>query len=147
MQKEFHLNSIGFIRKNEEKIWLEIEEKFEKGLLRLEDFSHVIVLWWIEGRDTEEDRAILQVYPKVDGTREKVPLVGVFACRSPGRPNPIGLTISKIISKKDNRLYIDRTDAFDNTPILDLKPYIPKSECILSAIVPDFMSSLQKPRE
>ncbi|HUU79278.1 MAG TPA: tRNA (N6-threonylcarbamoyladenosine(37)-N6)-methyltransferase TrmO [candidate division Zixibacteria bacterium] len=147
MLKEFLLNSIGFIRKNEGKIWLEIEEKFEKGLLRLDDFSHVIVLWWIEGRDNKEDRAMLQVYPKVDGTRENVPLVGVFACRSPGRPNPIGLTISKIISRKDNRLYIDRTDAFDNTPILDLKPYIPKSECILSAKVPDFMSSLQKPRE
>ena len=123
MIKDFHLHPIGYIQKNSEKTWLKINKEYEKGLLRLEDFSHVVVLWWIEGKDNEKDRAILQVHPKVDGTRENKPLVGVFACRSPVRPNPIGLTISKIISRVDNILYIDRTDAFDNTPILDIKPY------------------------
>lgn len=146
MAKKFEVKPIGYVRKEEEKTWLEINNEFGTGLDKLEEFSHVIVLWWIEGRDTEADRNTLRVHPKVSGSREESPETGVFASRSPGRPNPIGLTISKILSRKDNILFIDRTDAFDDTPILDLKPYIPNSDCIISAKVPDFMKILQEPR-
>jgi tRNA (Thr-GGU) A37 N-methylase len=52
-------------------------------------------------------------------------LTGVFACRSPVRPNPIALTLCRIRSVKNNIIEIDKIDAFANTPILDLKPYIP----------------------
>ncbi len=147
MKQEFKMNPIGFIRKNETKTWIEITEKFQPGLLNLDKFSHLITIWWIEGRDTKEDRARLQVHPCVDGKREKSPLTGVFACRAPLRPNPIGLTIVKIIKVVDNKIYIDRSDAFNDTPIIDLKPYIPKSDCILNATLPDFMDAIAHPKK
>ncbi len=147
MKNEFKVNPIGYIRKSETKTWIEITKEYQPGLLNLSKFSHLITIWWIEGKDTKEDRARLQVHPCVDGNRENSPLTGVFACRAPMRPNPIGLTIVKILAVEENKVYIDRSDAFHNTPVIDLKPYIPKSDCILNAILPDFMEAIAYPKK
>ncbi len=64
------------------------------------------------------------------------PLSGVFATRAPVRPNLIGLTLCRIISVKDGIVEIDSIDAYDGTPILDLKPYIPP-ESVPDAVVPE----------
>ena len=154
MNNEMILQSIGYVKKREQDsesvTWLEIKEEFLPGLLRLESFSHLIVIWWISGRDTKEDRTRYQYHPRVklDDPNIKVetPLCGVFATRSPGRPNPIGLTTVKILKIEGNKIFIDRHDAFNDTPIIVLKPYIPKSDCILNVKLPDFFSGLSEKR-
>lgn len=99
-----------------------LNKEVQPALRGLDGFSHVWVLWWFNCNDTQEKRSILQVHPRGDS---KNPLTGVFACRSPARPNLIALTLCRVLSVKDNVVEIDKIDAFANTPILDLKPYIP----------------------
>ncbi|MDY6896400.1 MAG: tRNA (N6-threonylcarbamoyladenosine(37)-N6)-methyltransferase TrmO [Thermotogota bacterium] len=121
-KKQFILKPIGFVHKEKGRTTLELNKNLGPACLGLDGFSHVWVLWWFDHNDTQEKRSILQVHPR--GNR-KNPLTGVFACRSPVRPNPIALTLCQIYSVKNNIIEIDTIDAFANTPILDLKPYIP----------------------
>ena len=150
MKDNFDIWPIGFIRKDDDKVWLEIKNEYLAGLLRLDEFSHVITIWWISKMNIKLYRTRLQFHPRVKTAEEKTkiqtPLCGVFATRSPSRPNPIGLTTVKIIEIIDNKIYVDRHDAFDGTPILDLKPYLPKSDCILNVEIPDFFDLLQEKR-
>ena len=99
-----------------------LDKELEPGLLGLDGFSHVWVFWWFDRNDTPVQRAILQVHPR--GNRDN-PLTGVFATRSPVRPNLIGLSLCKIKSVKGNRVEVETIDAFDGTPVVDLKPYAP----------------------
>ena len=115
----YEVRPIGRIHnKKGEPVRLEIFEEYREGLHRLELCSHVKVLWWFHKNDTPEKRGVLKVHPR--GNPEN-PLTGVFATHSPVRPNLIALTICKVLSVKDGIVTIDTIDAFDNTPILDLK--------------------------
>jgi tRNA-Thr(GGU) m(6)t(6)A37 methyltransferase TsaA len=143
----YEIVPVGYFRKDEKNTWIEILDEYKSGMLLMEEFSHLITLWWITGRDNKDDRSILQVNPKVLDGNQETPLSGVFVTRSPVRPNPVGLTIVKIIKIKDNRIFIDRTDAFDKTPIIDIKPYIPRSDCILNVKLPDHFKSLLEKRD
>ncbi|MCF2143441.1 MAG: tRNA (N6-threonylcarbamoyladenosine(37)-N6)-methyltransferase TrmO [Candidatus Heimdallarchaeota archaeon] len=151
MEDCFEIVPIGLVKKTETATWLEVFEKYQKGLLRLEEFSHVITLWWISGRDSKKDRQKLRVRPRVKlGPKQHkvdTPLCGVFATRAPIRPNPIGLTIAKISHIEKNRVFIDRHDAFNDTPLIDLKPYIPKSDSIENVRLPAFFRGLAEKRE
>lgn len=118
----FKVYPIGYVHKSGGKTYLEIEEKYAEGLLGLDGFSHVHVIWWFHKNDTPQKRRILQVHPRHD---PRNPLTGVFATRAPVRPNLIALTTCKIVSIEGRRVYLDDIDAFDGTPVLDLKPYIP----------------------
>jgi tRNA-Thr(GGU) m(6)t(6)A37 methyltransferase TsaA len=122
MKEAFYIYPIGIVRKNEKKIWIEIFDEYTDALLGLEGFSHINVLYWFHKKDTSENRAILQVYPRGDKTN---PLTGVFATHSPVRPNLIALTLCKILSIKDNRINIEDIDALDGSPVIDIKCYIP----------------------
>ncbi len=104
------------------------------AVLHLDKFSHIIVLWWITGHDTPESRRILQDYPP----QEDAELSGVFATRSPARPTPVGLSIVALenLDDRTHRLYIDQIDAIDETPVIDIKPYMPSSDRVDSAKVP-----------
>ncbi|NHJ39410.1 MAG: tRNA (N6-threonylcarbamoyladenosine(37)-N6)-methyltransferase TrmO [Asgard group archaeon] len=149
MKGNFEIIPIGVVKRKQEDTWIEIYDDFKDGLLRLDEFSHIITLWWITGRDTKEDRLRLQHHPKVkaiEGLNDFTVLFGVFATRAPGRPNPIGMTIVRVLKIEKNRIYIDRTDAFNDTPIIDIKPYIPNSDCILNVTLPDFFSALIEKR-
>ncbi|NHK30580.1 MAG: tRNA (N6-threonylcarbamoyladenosine(37)-N6)-methyltransferase TrmO [Asgard group archaeon] len=149
MKDSFEIIPIGVVKKDHEDTWIEIFEDFANGLLRLDEFSHLITLWWIAGRDTKEDRSRLQNHPRVraaEGIKVETPLCGVFATRSPSRPNPIGMTIVRVLKIEKNKIHIDRTDAFHDTPIIDIKPYLPKSDCILNITLPDFFSALIEKR-
>lgn len=121
-EKQFVLKPIGFVQKEKGRTTLELNKNLAPACLGLDGFSHVWVLWWFNHTDTPEKRSILQVHPRGN---KKNPLTGVFACRSPVRPNPIALTLCRIHSVRNNVIEIDTIDAFANTPILDLKPYIP----------------------
>jgi tRNA-Thr(GGU) m(6)t(6)A37 methyltransferase TsaA len=96
---------------------IEIFEEFEEGLKDLEGFSHIWVLYLFH----ESDDYSLQVRPYLDdGAR------GVFACRAPRRPNPIGLSAVRLLSRQGNILRVKGLDMLDGTPVLDIKPYVPE---------------------
>ena len=94
---------------------LEILPAYEAGLTDIEGFSHLYVLWVFD-RNTGYD---LLGTPPTD-TRPH----GVFATRSPRRPNPIGLTVVKLLRREGCRLHVSGVDMLDGTPILDIKPYL-----------------------
>ena len=97
---------------------LEILPEFEIGLTDIEGFSHLIVLWVFD-RLKEEDRRELIGTPPSDSRPH-----GVFATRSPRRPNPIGLTVVELLHREGRSLEVLGLDMLDGTPILDVKPYL-----------------------
>ena len=90
------------------------------GLKGIETFSHVIILYWMHQRDDEESRQTLLVYPRRHAAKIQT---GVFACRSPSRPNPIGLSIVELIRAEKCVLTLKGLDAFEGSPVIDIKPY------------------------
>jgi len=136
MSLEYRIYPVGEVQKKRGATALKIHEPFRDALLGLEGFSHVIVFYWFDRNDTPEKRRILRVHPRRDARN---PLTGVFATRSPVRPNLIGYSIAKIESIQDGSITIDEIDAFDGTPIIDLKPYIPADDAIPTATVPDWV--------
>ena len=110
---------IGWVRKRGGKTLIEIDKKYQPALLGVEKLSEIWVLYWFDRNDTPERRSILQVHPRGNPAN---PLRGVFATRSPVRPNLIALSRCKILSVKGNVIEIDQIDAFADTPVLDLKP-------------------------
>lgn len=95
----FSIHTIGHVKKTKDRTLIVLDKKYEPGLLGLDDFSHVYVFWWFNRNDTPEGRAVLRVQPRGD---RKNPLTGVFATRSPRRPNLIALTLCKIVAVKKN---------------------------------------------
>ena len=122
MSEVFQIFPIGIVKKQNEKVWIELFEAFLDGLLGLEGFSHIYVLYWFHENDTPEKRKTLQVHPRGDKNN---PLTGVFGTHSPLRPNLIALTLCKIVSISGNRIEIEDIDARDGSPVIDIKCYIP----------------------
>jgi tRNA-Thr(GGU) m(6)t(6)A37 methyltransferase TsaA len=135
-QDSFVLSPVGRIRVRDTGATIEIAPKHKDALLGLEGFSHVWVIWWFDRNDDPEKRAVLRVHPRGN---PKNPLTGVFATRSPARPNLIGMTLCRIRSIQGNTIRVEDIDAFDNTPVLDLKPYIPRSDGDPEATVPSWI--------
>ena len=136
MPESFQVFPVGVITKKEDAIWIEIFEPYCDALLGLGGFSHIQVLFWFHENDTADRRKTLQVHPRKD---KKIPLTGVFATHSPRRPNLIGLTLCKIKSIRDRRIEIEDIDAFDGTPVIDVKCYIPGSTSGSDVRVPDWV--------
>ena len=118
VKTQFTVYPIGYVRKTEGRTLIVIDKKYEEGLLRVDRLSHIWVLWWFDRNDTPEKRAVLKVHPQ--GNPQN-PLSGVFATHSPVRPNLIAMTRCKILSVKENVIEVESIDAFDDTPVLDLK--------------------------
>ena len=129
------MQPIGHVRKTEDRTLIVLDERYEPGLLGLKGFSHLHVFWWFDRNDTPEKRQVLQVHPM--GDREN-PLTGVFATRSPMRPNLIALSLCKLTSVRHNVIEVEEIDAFDGTPVLDIKPFIPGHDSAPDAKVPDW---------
>ncbi len=130
------LRFIGVVEKagkQEAKVRVFLE--FCAGLKGIEDFSHLIILYWIHLRDSEKERRTLLVFPR----RHAVDVeTGVFACRSPSRPNPIGLCVVELLKIEGCTLTVKGLDAFEDSPIIDIKPYIPRADSISNARVPEW---------
>ena len=94
---------------------LEILPEYEAGLGDIEGFSHLYVLWVF---DRAEGASLIATPPSDNKPH------GVFATRSPQRPNPIGLTVVTLLRRDANRLAVRGVDMLDRTPILDIKPYL-----------------------
>ncbi len=96
-----------------------LKKKFSEALDGVEKFSHIFVIFWLHKILTTKN-TVLKVHPR---GKLELPLVGIFATRTPNRPNPIGLTLVELLKREENILWVKGLDAFDGTPILDIKPY------------------------
>jgi tRNA-Thr(GGU) m(6)t(6)A37 methyltransferase TsaA len=135
---------IGVVKKQGERAYLEIYPEYVPALKGLQDFSNLWVFYWFHENDTPERRQTFQVHPRRDPAN---PLTGVFACRSPERPNLIGFTACRIISINGNIVEVTNLDARDGTPIVDLKPYIPDGDAIPEALTPEWLKQSKPPTD
>ena len=108
-----------------------IDPGLTEALDDLDDFSHIIVLYWMHR--VAEDEAPLKVRPM---GREGLPLVGLFATRSPNRPNRIGKATVRLLNRQGNILMVKGLDALDGSPVIDIKPYLPGYDSVGDAAVP-----------
>jgi len=102
---------------------IEISDRFSEGLQDIEQSSFLILLYWLD----RANRTALKAIPPHDPSRKEH---GVFATRSPNRPNPIGICVAKLLHRDRNRLIIQEIDALDGTPLLDIKPYSAGIDCM-----------------
>lgn len=115
----FEVRPVGWIRKADGKVEIEVEERYEAALLGVEDLDAIWVLYWFDRNDTPDGRSILRVHPR--GNPEN-PLRGVFATRAPFRPNLIALSRCRVLAVDGNVIRIDDIDALPDSPVLDIKP-------------------------
>jgi tRNA-Thr(GGU) m(6)t(6)A37 methyltransferase TsaA len=136
MSRSFSVNPIGVVKKTDDAARIEIFDEYADGLLGLEGFSHMMVFYWFDQNDTPEKRKTLQVHPRKD---PRNPLTGVFATHSPLRPNPIALTRCKIVAITGNIIEIEEIDAYDGSPVIDIKCYVPASVEDKDVRLPDWI--------
>ncbi len=135
--KDMKIFSIGKIVNTETTVCIELNLRYAGGLKGLEDYSHVQVLWWADGCDNESGRSTLkEKKPYKKGPDE----MGVFATRSPERPNPIAVSNVEIayVDTVEGRVGLYYIDAFDGTQVIDLKPYVPSIDRIDNPQTPDW---------
>ena len=131
------------IQVGERVTWEEIDSRvviydpWVDGLEGLEDFSHVVVIFWLDRPADSE--TLVKVHPQ---GKEDMPLVGLFATRAPMRPNPIGMTTVRLLRLEGNSLHVRGLDTFDGTPVLDIKPYLTRGDLKAEASVPEWLLRL-----
>lgn len=137
-KQTFQMSPIGHIRRNEKDISLEVLEPFRPALKQLDRFSHVMVFWWAHKHDNERSRNALQCEPPY----AKGKITGVFATRAEYRPNPIAMTTCKILKVDEIKgvVTVADIDAYDGTPIIDLKAYFPVCDRVRNAKIPEWLS-------
>ena len=96
---------------------VEILPEFTPALKDLDGFSHIILIYHLH----KSHRGALTVTPFLDSKTH-----GVFSTRAPHRPNPIGLSVVKLVRIEESILYVENLDVLDGTPLLDIKPYVPE---------------------
>ncbi len=133
---QFFVRPVGFVRKTGPEPRIEIEAEFQDALLGLEGFSHILVLYWFHENDDPAIRSTLQVHPRKD---PKNPLMGVFGTHSPARPNLIGITRCRITDITGRTIGLAEIDAFDGSPVIDIKGYIPNDPPLTDVFVPDWV--------
>jgi len=117
-------------------------EEYTEALKGVEEFSHLFVLFWLH-KMSDESKRILKVHPRGRGD---APLLGIFATRAPHRPNPIGLTRVKLLKVEGNVATVQGLDAYDGTPVLDIKPF-DSWDITEDFRVPDWWKKMEKDRK
>jgi tRNA (adenine37-N6)-methyltransferase len=140
------LKPIGYVRNGIQEFsghdWKEvvseivIHPELSEALDNLDEFSHIIVLCWLEKAKRQKLAAKIRMQQN-----PAKPLVGLFATRSPDRPNPIGKTTVKLLERRGNILKVQGLDAFDGTPVIDIKPFIPDYDSTGEAKVPGWVKT------
>lgn len=139
------LKPIGFVKNKvkeprfgnfaEEVSEIIVDEKFTDALNGIEDYSHVIIVYWM-------DKIKDYVTTHQPQGNPDVPIVGIFACRCPRRPNPIANTTVKLIGRKENKIIVKGLDILDGTPVIDIKPYWPQYDKV-DGKIPDWVNKLK----
>jgi len=137
LQSQFILRPVGIVRasasddevrerREESESMVEVFPEFQEALEGLDGFSHIFVLSYLH-KLRPEQIGPLKVRPRrllrAGFKLEELPLVGVFSIDSPTRPNPIGLSLVKLVRREGGKLVVLGLDCFDGTPVLDIKPY------------------------
>jgi len=108
-----------------------LDEAYKEYTRGLEEYSHVLVIFWMD-RPVKK-KLVPLVHPRGDKT---APLVGLFASRSPHRPNPAGLKLAELIRVEKNILTVRSLDAINGTPVVDIKPYHPGYDSLEETGIP-----------
>ncbi len=143
--KKISLSPIGVVRNRVKKPRFgsfknEVSEvvllkKFTNALNGIEDYSHVMVVFWM---DKVKDKVITH---RPQGN-PNVPVVGIFSCRCPQRPNPIAVTTVELLERKANKITVKGLDVLDGTPVIDIKPYWPVYDKVKEARIPSWVNKL-----
>jgi tRNA-Thr(GGU) m(6)t(6)A37 methyltransferase TsaA len=147
---EFTVRAIGTVRSRaNEKVdedWgsvestLVLEPRFRPGLRGLDQFSHVLVVAFLQGASFDPARHLVR---RPRGQAD-MPELGIFAQRAKDRPNPLGITVVPLLEVTAEGLRVRGLDAIDGTPILDLKPYFPQFDSAPGARVPEWVERLMR---
>jgi tRNA-Thr(GGU) m(6)t(6)A37 methyltransferase TsaA len=120
---------------------IEIDARWTELLDGIEEFSHIIVLFWMH-KVSPDAEPPAKVHPR---GRADLPLVGLFATRAPQRPNPIGITTVKLLKRRGNILTVQGLDAIDGTPVIDIKSYMIPRIARNEIRMPEWVAKLQTP--
>ena len=144
--EEIKLKPIGFVKNNvkenrlgnfdNEVSEIVVDKEFKDALDGIEDYSHVIIVYWM-------DRVKEYVIKHRPQGNPEVPIVGIFACRCPKRPNAIAISTVELLGRKGNKIKVKGLDILDGTPIIDIKPYWPKYDKVKNERVPEWVSKLE----
>lgn len=143
--KDITLKPIGFVKNNikeprfgnfaSEISEIIVDEKFTEALKGIDDYSHVIIVYWMNKvRDY-----VITHQPQGNPA---VPIVGIFSCRCPERPNPVAITTVRLVGHEGNRIKVKGLDILDSTPIIDIKPYWPQYDKV-DGKIPDWVNKLE----
>lgn len=140
----FKIIPVGMVRKENEKTWLEIYPEFSEAVEGLGEEDWIKLILWFHESDTPERRSVLKVHPY---NNPKNPLTGVFATRSPVRPNPLAIYTVRIHRIEGSRLYIDWIDAHDGTPVADIKILVERLDCPRDTPIEEWKLDIGKSRQ
>jgi len=143
-RQTFTMQPIGRTGQSGDSFILEIEERFRPGLTGLDEFSHLMVIWAFD-RVAWDGGTLVTPPPYRRLTHDQ----GIFATRGPFRPNPIAVSVCRILSVdlSSGRLAVDWIDAEENSAVLDIKPYHPSSDSVSEIVMPFWCSHWPKSRE
>ncbi|MFC2006401.1 tRNA (N6-threonylcarbamoyladenosine(37)-N6)-methyltransferase TrmO [Chloroflexota bacterium] len=143
------LKAIGIVRNEVKEVppdrrdwWQEvvseitIDSSLTEALDGLEEFSHIVVLFWFHKITSQE--MPLKIHPM--GRKER-PLTGLFATRTPNRPNRIGKATVRLLQRQGSILMVKGLDALDGTPVIDIKPYLPGYDSAADTKVPQWVTN------
>lgn len=146
----FRVQAIGWVRRTDgphdpaayvdpwSESVLEILPRWEEGLAGIEGFSHLVVLFYLDRAERRRSAGTRRAAEDASG----LPPVGFFSTRTPKRPNPIGIACPRLIRREGNRLTVTGIDAWDGTPIIDIKGYYPRDEERPDATIPAWLVAL-----
>jgi len=147
MKAGFNLTPIGYVensvRDTQYHDWetlvsrLVIDDRYAKALHGLEEFSHLLVIFWLH----LPGKLLLKRHPR---GRKDLPLVGMFATRTQFRPNPLGLQVVKLVKVEGNTLFVKGLDAMNGTSLIDIKPYMPQRDQVSHVRVPLWVHKLDE---
>ncbi|HIK03064.1 TPA: tRNA (N6-threonylcarbamoyladenosine(37)-N6)-methyltransferase TrmO [archaeon] len=143
---EIKFTPIGYVKNNvrelrfgdfaKEVSEIVVDEKYTEALDGIEDYSHIIIVYWM-------DKVKEHVIKHQPQGNPEVPIVGIFACRCPARPNPIAITTVKLLERKGNRIKVEGLDVLNGTPVIDIKPHWPQYDKVENAKIPDWVNKLK----
>ncbi len=117
-----------------------LDVAFAQGLTGLADFSHVIVVFFLDKAHFSLERHLVR---RPQG-RDDMPMVGIFAQRAKDRPNSIGITACELVGVMGSVVTVRGLDAINGTPVLDIKPYFPMYDCRGDAVTPEWVARLME---